>query len=504
MERLNNPVRVRFAPSPTGRTHLGSARTALFNYLIAKQTGGKFILRLEDTDQKRYVPGAEIELMEGLRWLGLDWDEGPEKGGPHEPYRQSERKEIYKFYAEELIQKGHAFYCFCTPERLQQVRVEQLSNKQPVRYDGTCRWLDPSDSEKKIREGLPYVIRFRMPLDGSITVVDRLRGAIMFDNRNLDDYIIVKSDGLALYHLAAMVDDHMMEVTHVIRSAEWLSTFALHAHIIRAFGWNEPEWVHLSIFLKPSGKGKMSKRESSELLKDGYSIFLGDLRQLGYIPEAVVNWIALMGWSLDDHTEFFNMSDLVKEFSFNRCNPAPAAINFSKLDHFNGQHIRRLKTGDLTNRLKPFFEAEGYSVSDEKLKSITPLLQERIVTLDDAPVMAGFLFEEVVIPKSEELIIPNLTVDKTIIAAQRTYDYIISQSGLNHTSLDQPLRKLAEELGLTAGQLFGFLRVALTGQKISPPLLETMEVIGKDVVLKRIQNAIIVLQNLSNSPVYKN
>ena len=495
----SKPARVRFAPSPTGRTHLGSARTALYNFLLAHQTGGQFILRLEDTDQKRYVPGAEIELMEGLRWLGLEWDEGPEKGGPHEPYRQSERKDIYLHYANQLIESDHAFYCFCSPERLHRVRQEQIKNKQIVRYDGTCRRMDPGEALRLVEKGESHVIRFRMPWEGAITVCDRLRGEITVENRNLDDYILVKSDGLALYHLAAMVDDHLMGITHVIRSAEWLSTFALHAHIIRAFDWEEPEWVHLSIFLKPGGKGKMSKRESSSLMKDGYSIFLNDLKSLGYLPEAVVNWIALMGWSYDDHTEFFTLDDLVTKFKLDRCNPAPAAINFSKLDHFNGLHIRSLQVKDLANRLKPYFEAAGCMVEDDKLLQIVPIIQERITTLDDAVIKAGFFFEEDVQPVPEELIGKKMTTSESATAARSAYLILAGLPEINHENAEMPLRSLADELGLKAGQLFGILRVAVTGQKVSPPLFESMAIIGKEKVLERIQNAIEILDGMAST-----
>jgi glutamyl-tRNA synthetase len=280
-----DPVRVRFAPSPTGRTHIGSGRTALYNYLIARQTGGQFILRIEDTDQKRYVPGAEEELLSSLRWLGVDWDEGPDVGGPNAPYHQTARKAIYQEHAQKLVDSGHAYYCFCTPERLKEMREAQRQHGEQPHYDGTCRRLEPAEAALRVEGGEKHVIRFKMPQEGSITVRDLLRGDITVDNSTLDDYILVKSDGLALYHLAAIVDDHLMKITHVIRGSEWLSTLPLHAHIIRAFGWHEPVFVHLSIFLKPSGKGKMSKRESAQAMKDGYSIFVSDLQELGYIPE---------------------------------------------------------------------------------------------------------------------------------------------------------------------------------------------------------------------------
>src|SRR5512133_2340301 len=308
-------VRTRIAPSPTGDPHVGTAYVALFNYALAHRHGGQFVLRIEDTDRQRSHPASEQMIFEALRWLGLQWDEGPDVGGPHGPYRQSERAEIYREHARRLVERGNAYPCFCSAERLDAMRKEAQAHRLPTMYDGTCRRLAPEEAARRVAAGERHVIRFRMPREGSITVRDRLRGAITVENRQLDDYIIVKSDGLALYHLAAMVDDHLMRITHVIRGSEWLPTFPLHAHIIRALGWREPEFVHLSVFLKPSGKGKMSKRESADLVKDGYSIFVKDLEALGYTPEGVVNWVALMGWSLDDHTEFFSLADLVQSFS---------------------------------------------------------------------------------------------------------------------------------------------------------------------------------------------
>jgi glutamyl-tRNA synthetase len=495
----STPVRVRFAPSPTGHVHLGSARTALYNYLIAHQTGGQFVLRLEDTDQKRYVPGSEQELMDALRWLGLEWDEGFDIGGTFGPYRQTERKEIYQEYARRLIDSGHAYYCFCSPQRLERVRQQQIRDKMPAHYDGTCRRLDPDEAAARVARGESHVVRFKMPREGTITVVDRLRGPITYENRNLDDYIIVKSDGLALYHLASMLDDHLMKITHVIRGSEWLSTFPLHAHIIRAFGWDEPEWVHLSVFLKPSGKGKMSKRESADLLKDGYSIYVKDLEELGYLPEAVVNWIALMGWSFDDHTEFFTLADLVEKFDLDRLNPSPAAINFSKLDHFNGLHIRALALPDLAARLKPFLEKAGYQVDDDKLNQIAPIVQERLVTFEDVIEVAGFFFEPTVNPNLEDLVGKNMTAADSARAVRAAYALLEDLPEINPQTAEQPLRDLTEQLGLKPGQFFGILRVAVTGRKVSPPLLESMAVIGKQTVLERLQNAIQTLEGVSQA-----
>ncbi len=491
-----DPVRVRFAPSPTGRTHLGSGRTALYNYLLARQTGGKFILRIEDTDQKRYVPGAEQELIDSLRWLGIDWDEGPEVGGPYAPYRQSERREIYQECARMLIDFGHAYYCFCTQERLDQVRKEQVSRKENPRYDGLCRRLDPGEAMQRVNNGDRHVVRFKVPETGSITAHDLLRGDITVDNSALDDNVIIKSDGLALYHLAAMVDDHLMGITHVIRGSEWLSTYPLHVHIIRAFGWQEPQWVHLSVFLKPSGKGKMSKREASQLIQDGHSIFIKDLEALGYIPEGVVNWIALMGWSFDDHTEYFTMKDLVEKFNLDHLNPSPAAINFTKLDYFNGLHIRNLSREDLAHRLAPYITNAGYQLDEDILYQAIPIIRERLVTLDDVIQVAGFFFKETVSPDPNRLVAAGLSPSESAHIARKAYQILASLPQISKDLAEPPIRNLVAESGLKAGQVFGLLREAVTGQKDSPPLFESMEIIGKDKVLERIQSAIIILEKI--------
>lgn len=493
-----NPVRVRFAPSPTGHTHIGSGRTALYNYILARQTGGKFILRIEDTDQKRYVPGAEKELMDSLNWLRITWDEGPGVGGPHAPYLQTQRMEIYQEYARKLIESGHAYYCFCTPERLANVRKEQISRKENPRYDGLCRRLEPGEAAARVSRGERHVVRFKIPETGSVTAHDLLRGDITVDNSALDDYVLVKSDGLALYHLAAMVDDHLMGITHVIRGSEWLSTFPLHVQIIHAFGWQEPQWVHLSVFLKPSGKGKMSKRGASTLIKDGHSIFIKDLAELGYIPEGVVNWIALMGWSYDDRTEFFSMADLIEKFNLAHLNPSPAAINFTKLDHFNGVHIRNLTREDLVHRLSPYLVSAGYKPDDDILYRSIPIIRERLVTLDDVVPVAGFFFEDEIKIDPNDLFGEKLTAAESANVARKAYQILASLPEINKDLAEPPMRNLVEELNLSAGQVFGILRVAVTGQKVSPPLFESMEIIGKDKVLARIQNVVDRLEQLNH------
>ena len=494
-----NPVCVRFAPSPTGHTHIASGRTALYNYLLARQTGGKFILRIEDTDLKRYVPGAERELMDSLHWLGIEWDEGPEVGGPHGPYYQTQRRDIYQEYAQILIDRGHAYYCFCTPERLEQVRKEQLWRKENPRYDGLCRRLDPGEAQKRVAAGERHVVRFKVPEGGSVTAHDVLRGDITVENSAIDDHVIVRSDGLALYHLAAMVDDHLMGITHVFRGSEWLSTFPLHVLIIRAFGWQEPEWVHLSVFLKPSGKGKMSKRDTHQASLDGYSIFIKDLEDLGYIPEAVVNWIALMGWSYDDHTEYLIMQDLIEKFSLEHLNPSPAAINFAKFDYFNGLHIRHMSQEDLAHRLAPFILKAGLKLDEDKLYRSVPFIQPRLVTLDDVVTVAGFLFKEDITPNPADLVGENLSSAQSARIVREIYKLLRDLPAIDQETAELPLRNLAQQAGIKAGQVFAMIRNAVTGQKNSPPIFECMEVIGKEKVLERIKSAAEMLERMSTS-----
>jgi len=489
------PVRVRFAPSPTGRMHLGSARTALYDYLLARRTGGTFILRIEDTDTKRTVPGSEQELMDGLRWLGLEYDEGPDVGGAYGPYHQSERRDLYHEQIAILLEKGAAYPCFCTPDRLDRVRKERQKQKLNTGYDGLCRAIDPDEAWRRMAGGERHVIRFKTPLEGSTSAVDLLRGPITVPNSQIDDYVLIKSDGLPTYHFGAMVDDHLMAITHVIRGSEWLSTFPLHALIVRAFGWEEPVWVHLSIFLKPSGKGKMSKRDTSIALDSGYSIYVSDLKDFGYVPEGVLNWIALMGWGVTDD-DVMTLDQMVDRFDLANLSPAPAAINFTKLDHFSGTHIRALRTEDLAARLKPYFTLAGLAVDDAKLLRVVPLIRERLVTLDDCLPFAAWFFEENVEPKPEELIGKNLTAAQSAEIARKAYEILAGLPAITLATAEPPMRALVEQLGLSANQVFGILRAAVTGQTVSPPLFESMEIVGKEKVLERVRGAIGILEKM--------
>ncbi|MFO7944109.1 MAG: glutamate--tRNA ligase [Anaerolineales bacterium] len=499
MKKPQNPARVRFAPSPTGYLHIGGARTALYDYLLARQTGGSFILRIEDTDQKRYVEDSEKDLKRSLRWLGLDWEEGPDKGGPHAPYRQSKRKAIYQQHARTLIEKGHAYPCFCSPERLDKIREEQIARDENPHYDQKCRDLEPEDSAQRVEKGEPHVIRFKSPNEGSTTARDLLRGEITVKNETLNDIILIKSNGLAVYHLAAMVDDHLMDITHVIRGAEWLPTFPIHTLIYDAFGWKEPEWVHLSLLLKPDGKGKLSKRDMEEARQKGQPIFVKDMEDFGYLPETVNNWLALMGWSYDDKMEFFPMNELIEKFSLEKLNPSPAAINFSKLDHFNGIHIRELDVDDFARRIKPYFEKEGYEVDEEILTDVAAAIQTRTGKLTEVTDMAGFFFEEEVKLVPERIISGALSASQAAFAARRMANLFNEVPMITRDTVEKPLRELTDELDLKAGHLFGLLREALTGQKVSPPLFDIMAILGKEEVLDRLNQAAETLEGMPES-----
>lgn len=497
MNKNMQPARVRFAPSPTGFLHIGGARTALYDYLLARQTDGSFILRIEDTDQKRYQDQAEQDIKDALNWMGIQPDEDPDRGGPHAPYRQSQRTQIYQDIAEKLITKDQAYYCFCTPERLAEVREEQQKKNQTPHYDGTCRGLDKKKAAERAASGEPHVIRFKSPREGTTTAVDALRGEITVENSTLDDTILIKSSGLAVYHLAAMVDDHLMDITHVFRGSEWLPTFPIHVLIYRALDWDEPVWVHLSVLLNPDGKGKMSKRDTELAREQGFPIFMKDMEELGYIPEAVINWIALMGWSYDDKTDFFTLDDLIQKFSIEKLNPSPAAINFSKLDHFNGLHIRELAVDDFARRIQPWFENAGLDVQEEILVPVAAALQNRTKKLTEVVAMGGFFFKDEVVFIADRVVNEKFSPAQAAEAASGILALFQGLDEITQESAETPLRELAKQLGIKAGQVFGLLREALTGQKVSPPIFDITGILGKEKVLERLEKAKCALEKLS-------
>lgn len=478
-------VRTRYAPSPTGDPHLGNIRTALYDWLLARHFGGQFILRIEDTDQQRYTEGG-VEAMEAaLRWLGLDWDEGPSKGGPFGPYVQSQRLDIYHERAEWLIEHDHAYRCYCSPEHLEEVRKQQQARKEPPRYDRYCRGLTPEERAGQEASGVKPVVRFKTPLDGETVTHDVLRGTVVFQNSTLDDFVILKSDGYPTYHLAAMVDDHLMEITHVIRGDEWLPSAPRHFLIYQAFGWEPPLFAHVSRILGPD-KAKLSKRHGADSVLD--------YQRKGYLPDAVVNFLALLGWSLDDHTEIIDRETLIKHFDVDRLIPNPAIFNAEKLLWMNGVYIRELSPEAFAEAVKPYLDdALGRRVDDSLLRRIVPLVQERVRLLSEIVAIADFFFTAGPLTYDTEALLGKKFAGKPTAAASALQQAIRAAGSLpewTHEALEAAIRPLAEEIGVKAGDLFGVIRVAVTGKTATPPLFETMEVLGREVTFQRLRTAI--------------
>jgi glutamyl-tRNA synthetase len=484
------PVRVRYAPSPTGDFHVGGARTALFNYLFARHNGGAFIVRIEDTDQTRYNPEALDWLLGGLRYLGLDWDEGPEVGGDYGPYTQTERLDIYQDYCRQLLDAGRAYRCFCSSERIQE--ASKAREKQGLRpgYDRLCRDLDPDEAARRAEAGEPHTVRFKIPPDGEIVVNDLIRGEITFQNEVLQDAVLMKSDGIPTYHMANVIDDHRMEISHVLRGDEWVNSLPLHKHLYDAFGWEPPIMAHLPLILNPTGKGKMSKREGRAPDGTLLPVFTRSFEELGYLPEAMINFMALLGWSYDDKTEIMSRAELIERFTLDRVNAAPAVWNYEKLDHVNGAYIRTLSVADLAIRLEPFVTAAGFTVTHEKLLAVTPLIQERIVRLSDIAAAADFFFLDELPDYPAAELIPKKADAALTRKVLGHAAKILVDNDFTQESLETALRAAAEELGVKVGQMFQPIRVAACGRKNAPPLFETLEVLGKETCLARIAQAL--------------
>jgi glutamyl-tRNA synthetase len=493
-------VRVRYAPSPTGDFHVGGARTALFNYLFARHHRGSFILRIEDTDQKRFNPEALGWLQRGLRYLGLDWDEGPGIGGAYGPYTQTERLEIYRRYCAQLLDGGSAYCCFCTPERLEAASKAQQAKGLNPGYDRFCRNLDPAEAARRAAAGESHTVRFKAPLDGEITVHDLVRGDITFQNTILQDTVLMKSDGIPTYHLANVIDDHLMEISHILRGDEWVNSLPLHVHLYASFGWQPPIMAHLPLILNPTGKGKMSKRE--DRAPDGrlLPVFVRSFEETGYLPEAMINYLALLGWSFDDKTEIMSRAELIERFGLDRVNASPAIWNYEKLDHFNGNYIRLLSVEDLAGRLLPFLEAAGYRVEKEKLLAVVPLIRERITRLSDAVAVADFFFLDELAPYNTADLIPPKGDANLALAVLNRARQVLATADFQRDALEAALRPEAEALGLKPGSMFQPIRVATCGRKAAPPLFETLEVLGRDVCLKRLDQAIQQLLHVPAVP----
>jgi glutamyl-tRNA synthetase len=483
---MNKPVRVRFAPSPTGYPHVGNIRTALFNWLFARHHGGSFIVRIEDTDVTRKVKGAVKAILDGLRWLGLDWDEGPEVGGKYAPYIQSQRLEIYRELAERLVAQGDAYYCYCSPQRLEEMRAEQIKCKQPPGYDRYCRNLSQEERAKKEAEGITPVVRFKTPLEGQTRFNDLIYGDVVFENNTIDDFVLLKSDGYPTYHLANVVDDHAMEISHVIRAEEWISSTPRHLLLYRAFGFEPPQFIHHPMILGPD-RAKLSKRHGA--------VSILEYREQGYLPEAMVNFLALLGWSLDDRTEIISRQELIDNFSLERIGKTGAIFNREKLDWMNGVYIRSLTADEFFEAVEPYLMTDisaGKALisSEEYVRYILPLVQERARTLAEVTELAQFFFVDELDYEPSLLIGENMNHQSAIQALTVAKQRLSQVQAFDANSLEGVLRPLAVELGLKTGQLFGTLRVAVTGRTAAPPLFQTMAVLGKERCLKRIEAAL--------------
>ena len=487
-------IRTRFAPSPTGFLHIGGLRTALFAYLFARHHDGAFILRIEDTDRSRLVQGAEEDIMESLRWLGIEWDEGPDRGGPYAPYRQSERKEIYLEHARMLIESGQAYSCYCTPERLKQLREEQKKMGLDQGYDRHCRDMDEERRREHEKRGDASVVRLKVPLEGETFFDDIIRGRIVKQNNVLDDLVLIKSDGFPTYHLANVVDDHLMHISHVIRGDEWISSTPRHVLLYRAFGWEAPAYAHVPVILAQGG-GKLSKRHGATMVRE--------FRERGYLAEALLNFIALLGWALDDKTEYFTMQELIASFDIHRVNKASAVFSYEKLDWFNGNYMRAKSIPELYEELRPFLANEGILTPENEgdrkdyLLQILPLVQERLNHLSDIAGLIWFFFDDLYEIRDVQALIPKKgTKDDALLILKKTHEMLNSFPISDREKLEESMRRLVEELGMKVGQVFMTVRVAATGSRVSPGLFETMDVLGRDTVLHRLQGAIDVLMEM--------
>lgn len=486
-------VRVRYAPSPTGLQHIGGIRTALFNFFFARANGGKFILRIEDTDQTRSTPEALQDLYDTLDWLGVSWDEGPVKGGPCGPYIQSEKVEVYRKHAADLLAKGEAYRCFCTPERMEKLRQEQTEKKLDPGYDRHCRNLDPAESEKRAAAGEPHVIRLKIPEEGTTGFTDLILGEITRQNRDISpDPVILKTDGFPTYHLANVIDDHAMKISHVMRAQEWIPSTPLHLQIYRAFDWNPPVFCHLPMVMGPDGS-KLSKRHGSTAVRD--------FRRDGYLAEAVLNYVSLLGWSYDDSREFFSRQDLEQLFDVSKLNKAPAVFDYKKLEWFNGQYIRQKPAAELAEMLMPYLSAAGLVGQEptpaerEKVLAAVPLVQERLKKLSEAPEQLTFLFRELTAWNTDEAIPKKMDGAGTLSVLRMLETVLEGFFDRDDTANEELFRQKSEELGIKLGQVLQPLRVAITGTTVSPPLFESIRLLGRDVTLSRVRGLIRQFEN---------
>ncbi len=501
---MSENVRVRFAPSPTGPLHIGGVRTALFNYLFAKKHGGAFLLRIEDTDRSRYVPEAEAYIVEALDWLGIPYDEGPGREGACGPYRQSERQPIYPDYVEQLVNSGWAYYAFDTPERLDFHRKDHEAKGKTFIYNWHNREkldnslsLTSEELQRRLDSGVPYVVRFKWPVDQTLVLQDLIRGSISIDTNTLDDKVLFKSDGMPTYHLANIVDDHLMGITHVIRGEEWLPSLALHVQLYKAFGWETPEFAHLPLILKPTGKGKLSKRDGEKL---GFPVFplewngIPGYREEGYFPEAVVNFLALLGWNPGTEQELFSLDELVAAFDLSRVNKSGARFDPEKNKWYNHHYLQQAPVSALLpefrNVLKTHPEASG--ADDGYLERVIELLRERASFVHELWDLGWYLFRGPV--SYDEKAVRKQWKPETAGRMQELLEFLGSQPDFGAGELEPAFKQWIQDAGYSFGQIMAPLRLSLVGSLQGPHVFDILELLGRDESLRRIRRAVQSLE----------
>jgi glutamyl-tRNA synthetase len=481
-------VRVRIAPSPTGAPHVGTAYIGLFNVVFARTHGGKFIVRIEDTDRARSTQRSEDAILRSLHWLGLEWDEGPDIGGPYGPYRQSERLETYQQHTQALLDKGAAYRCICTPERLEAMRQHQRQAKQPVKYDGFCRNLSDSALKAARQQGQSTVVRLRVPDDGVTVVHDAFRDPIAIDNQQIDDQVLLKSDGYPTYHLACVVDDQLMRISHVIRAEEWISSTPKHLMLYNAFGWEPPVFMHMPL-LRNADRSKISKRKNP--------VSLEFYQRQGYLPEAMLNFLALLGWSMPDEREIFSLHDMIQAFSFDRLSLGGPIFDLQKLDWINATYLRQLSPQALAQRLQDqIVQPKVQRLTDTAyLHTIIPLLQERLHTLGDFHHMAEFFYDTPLMVDTNLLVPKGRNPRETARVLTDVSAYLQEYSGAwEDAELESAMRTYLEHAKWDTRSLFMTLRVVVTGRTASPPLFASMQALGRELCLARLEDAVAVLQ----------
>ena len=499
-------VRVRFAPSPTGPLHLGGVRTALYDYLFAKNQGGDFVLRIEDTDTARYVEGAEEYIMQSLEWCGIIPDESPKHGGNYGPYRQSERRDIYDKYTEEILKTDYAYIAFDTPEELEKVRAEYEAKGEVFSYNHLTRnhlrnsvSLSKEEVQALLEAKVPYVVRFKMPIDRTINLEDIIRGKFSVNTNTLDDKVLVKNDGMPTYHFANIIDDHEMEITHVIRGEEWLPSMPLHVLLYEAMGWKAPEFAHLSLIMKPEGKGKLSKRDGA---KFGFPVFpmnfydeaTGETykgyKEEGYLPEAFVNFLALLGWSPSDDKEILTLEEMASEFDLHKVHKAGARFSKEKAEWFNHQYLQKKSDEEVLAIFKNLDESKNINLSDEKLLKIISLMKERATFVKDIYSQGKFFFEA---PTSyDEKAVKKAWNDETASIMTELTEKLINTE-FNADLLKEEIHHFVEEKGLGFGKVMMPLRLSLVGELKGPDVPDLLEILGKQESLARIK---AIIENL--------